>query len=73
MSTDPKKDDQKTARDATEKPRPKRVVVKLLRAVRGIVNNVGEPCGFPPEMAAKLLDKNRIGGPLAELYNPEKK
>jgi hypothetical protein len=56
-----------------EKPRPKRTVVRLLRPVKGIVNNPGEICGFSPEVAAKLLDKNRQGGALAELYEPPKK
>lgn len=63
------KDNEKAATPATqkdEKSPPKRVVVKLLRKVQGIPNNVGEQCGFPPPVAEKLLDKNRQGGPCAE-------
>lgn len=58
-----------------EEPKKKKdiVVVRLLRPVKGVVNNVGEICGFPAALAQKLLDKNRQGGPLAELYEPPKK
>ena len=76
MSTETKKEGAQAAPPATkaeEKPRPKKVVVRLLRRVNGIPNNPGEICGFPPEIAAQLLDKNRQGGPAAELYTPEKK
>jgi hypothetical protein len=76
MSTDTKKSDKEAVATppavgaAPEKKRPQRVVVRLLRPVRGIVNNPGEVCGFSPEVAAKLLDKNRPGGACAEPYKP---
>lgn len=56
------------AQQQKEEPKgpPKRVIVKMLRKVQGINNNVGEVCGFSPEVAAKLLDKNRQGGACAE-------
>jgi hypothetical protein len=75
MSTDQKKDGAAPAAapKQEEKPRPKRVMVKLLRKVAGIPNNVGEICGFDPATAAKLLDKTRPGGPAAEMYEPPKK
>lgn len=56
-----------------EKKKKDITVVKLIRPVKGVVNNVGEVCGFPAAVAAKLLDKNRPGGPLAELYEAPKK
>jgi hypothetical protein len=65
MSNDTKKTEEKT--------KPKKVIVKLLRKVKDIPNNPGEICGFPQEVAAKLLDKSRQGGPAAELYEATKK
>jgi hypothetical protein len=66
---DEKKDEKKEPAPA---PKRDRVVVRLLRRVRGITNNVGEVCGFPAALAEKLLDKSRPGGPCAELYAPPK-
>lgn len=73
MSTEAKKAGAPAAvPEQEEKPRPKRTVVRLLRKVAGVANNVGEICGFDPAFAAKLLDKNRPGGPCAEPYEPKK-
>jgi hypothetical protein len=66
---------EKDTKKATEEaPKPKKdiVVVRMLRRVTGITNNVGEVCGFPKVVADQLLDKNRQGGACAELYTPPK-